>query len=130
MERGGESAGGVGRRSGPPGLVAGAEVGLRPFTDEDVVVFNADVGECQGERGWAANNLAGGVVLTAMARTHKFVGATVPRHHATQVGADGIDSVTADGVSTFNNQVSGITFEALNQAGGRLLDGWRAIHWR
>ena len=51
-----------------------------------------------------------------MARTHKFVGATVPRHHATQVGADGIDSVTADGVSTFNNQVSGITFEALNQA--------------
>ena len=51
-----------------------------------------------------------------MARTHELVGTTVPRHHATQVGADGIDAVAADGVSTFNNQIGGITFEALNQA--------------
>ena len=83
---------------------------------ENVVVFDADVGEGKGEGSRAAHHLAGGVVLTAVTGAHELVGAAVPGHDATQVGADGVDAVAADGVFTLNNQVGGVTFETLYQA--------------
>merc|ERR1712100_528813 len=103
-------------KSGPPGLITSSEVGLGPLAYEHVVVLHADVGQGQRERGRATNHLAGGVVLTAMARAHELVGTTVPGNDATEVGADGVDAVAADGVLAFDDQIGGITLEALYKA--------------
>ena len=86
-----------GKGSGPPGLIARAEIGFSPLAHKDVVVLDAHVGQSKGEGCGAANHLAGGVVLTAVAGAHELVGAAVPGHHAAQVGADGVDAITADG---------------------------------
>ena len=51
-----------------------------------------------------------------MTGAHELVGAAVPGNNATEVGADGIDAVAADGVIAFDDQISGVTFETLNKA--------------
>lgn len=50
-----------------------------------------------------------------MAGAHELIGATIPRHHTAQVGADGIDAVVADRFWPFHGQIGGIALEALHQ---------------
>jgi hypothetical protein len=104
----------------PPGILAGPEVGLHPRDEEDLAVV--DVGVNQGQRlqeqqwrygfssfemgGWGnrgvrssyqrsrpTDDLALVVVLGSVAGAEELVLGGVPRHDASQVGADGVDTV-------------------------------------
>merc|ERR1719305_1967054 len=99
----------------PPGLRVRAEVGLRPRGEGDNVVGRVAMGERQRERRRATNDLAGEVVLGAMARADVLVGGAVPRHDAAEGRAHGVDGVVLNRAILLHDQVVRVALEALHQ---------------
>mmetsp|Transcript_105173 Transcript_105173/g.234709 ORF Transcript_105173/g.234709 Transcript_105173/m.234709 type:complete len:312 (+) Transcript_105173:135-1070(+) len=100
----------------PPGHLPGAEVLLRPRGHGEVSISNRGVRQRQRQGGGAADFLAVGVVLRAVARADEPVCGLHPRHNAAQVGADRIDPEVLDLVATFgSDNVGGLALKALHQ---------------
>merc|ERR1719276_377564 len=99
----------------PPRVKASAEVGLSPGAERDLALSIVDVGEGEGERSRATDDLALVVVLRAVARAHEFVLGLVPRDDAAEVGADRDEAVVRDGLVLLNDEVSGVALEALDE---------------
>jgi hypothetical protein len=73
------------------------------------------VGKGEGEGGRSTNNLALGVVLGSMARALELVLSSDPRDDAAKMGADGIDSEVLNGTIGTDDEVGGVTPEALGK---------------
>ena len=94
----------------PPGLEAGAEVGLGPGGEhDDVRLVDVGVREGEGEGRGAADHLTLVVVLGAVARALELVLSLVPGHDAAKVGAHGVEAVVLDGAVILNDDVGGVT---------------------
>ncbi len=74
------------------------------------------MGQGQGQRGGTADHGPFRVVLAAVAGTDELVLAAVPGDHATEMGADRVEADGADGALPFDDQIGGISLEALHQA--------------
>jgi hypothetical protein len=55
------------------------------------------------------------VVLASVARTHELVLGLVPRNDATQVSADGIQTIVLQLVLIIDDQIGSITLQTLHQ---------------
>ena len=94
----------------PPGLEAGAEVGLGPGREhDDVRLVDVGVREGEGEGRGAADHLTLVVVLGAVARALELVLSLVPGHDAAKVGAHGVEAVVLDGAVILDDDVGGVT---------------------
>lgn len=94
----------------PPGLEAGAEVGLGPGGEhDDVRLVDVGVREGEGEGRGAADHLTLVVVLGAVARALELVLSLVPGHDASEVGAHGVEAVVLDGAVILDDDVGGVT---------------------
>ena len=98
----------------PPRVKSGTEVLLGPRAEGDDVVDDVGVGEGERERGRSADDLTLEVVLASVARAHELVLGSVPRNDASQVRADGVDSVVLDS-RVVGHQVGGVSLESLDQ---------------
>merc|ERR1719262_1141393 len=74
--------------SPPPRLQVGAEVGLGPGREVDLVIRHRGVRQGKGEGSWPAHHLPVRVVLRAVAWADVTVGTRNPRHDAAEVCAD------------------------------------------
>jgi hypothetical protein len=64
------------------------------------------------QRSWSTDDLALVVVLGTVAGAEELVLGGVPRHHASQVGADGVDPVGGQRLVLLHHQVRGVTLHA------------------
>ena len=110
----------------PPGLEAGAEVGLGPGREhDDVRLVDVGVREGEGEGRGAADHLTLVVVLGAVARALELVLSLVPGHDAAKVGAHGVEAVVLDGAVILDDDVGGVTLR-WSKGRGRL-EGQRRV---
>ena len=94
----------------PPGLEAGAEVGLGPAGEhDDISLVDVGVREGEGQGRGAADHLTLVVVLGAVARALELVLSLVPGHDAAEVGAHGVEAVILDGAVILDDDVGGVT---------------------
>ena len=98
----------------PPWFRIGSEICLSPRGEINDVIFDFNVGKCQTERSWTSNDFTSLVILRTVAWAHVFVGGSVPWNNASQMGANGIDTIVSNTIFS-RNEVMGITFETLNQ---------------
>ena len=128
------AGGGAGRArgaGGAPGLVARAEVLLRPRPERDLPALVVAVRERERERRRAADHLAVEVVLRAVARALVLERGDVPRHDAAEVRAHGVDREVGERVVLLHDQVVRVALEALDELARRVrhvLDPLRDVH--
>jgi hypothetical protein len=97
----------------PPRLLTSSEIGFSPGREGDNVIINIAVSEGERERSRSTDLLTLGIVLRSVARAHKLVFVLVPGNYATQMGADGVDSVFFNGTLIGNNEVSSLTLQLI-----------------
>mmetsp|Transcript_11791 Transcript_11791/g.25504 ORF Transcript_11791/g.25504 Transcript_11791/m.25504 type:complete len:210 (+) Transcript_11791:609-1238(+) len=78
------------------------------------------VRERQRKRRRATDNLAGGVVLRAVARADVLKLGAVPRDDAAEVGANGVDGVVLERLVLLHDEVVGVALEALHKCAVRV----------
>ncbi len=93
----------------------GTEVSLGPGRENNLAVRLATLGKGKREGGRAADNLAVLVVLAAVAGAAELVGRLVPGHNAAQVSANSVDTELLELLVVVDDEVSGITLQALNE---------------
>merc|ERR1712100_529986 len=102
----------------PPGLEAGAEVGLGPGREhDDVRLVDVGVREGEGEGRGAADHLTLVVVLGAVARALELVLSLVPGHDAAKALGEGAVAreVGLEPLLGLDDDVGGVTLEALGE---------------
>lgn len=102
----------------PPGIFAGAEIFFSPLSEVNPIACHISVGDRQGSRSRTTDHFARRVVLRTMARTHKLVLTGVPRHHATQVGADSVNAIVRDRTIFLNDHIGRVALQSLGEFAG------------
>mmetsp|Transcript_17756 Transcript_17756/g.28675 ORF Transcript_17756/g.28675 Transcript_17756/m.28675 type:complete len:234 (+) Transcript_17756:218-919(+) len=100
----------------PPSLSSGTEVILGPRREHDLaIVGNVTVGKSERKRSRSTDNGSIRSVLRSVARAHELVVGRRPWHNASQVSADGIQTVVFEGLVLLDNKVCGISLQTLGQ---------------
>jgi len=100
----------------PPSLSSGSEVLFRPGGEEDLAVLaGVAVRKSKGKRSRSTNDVSIGGVLGTVARAHELVVGGGPWDDATQVGADGIETVALERLVILDNKVCGISLQSLGK---------------
>lgn len=101
----------------PPRVSTSTEVLLLPALKDNVVsLIGLNMLQSERKRGRSADDLACRVVLGAMAGAHELVLCLIPRHDATQMGANGVERVVLEvGLVVGDNEVGGIAAETLDE---------------
>ena len=91
----------------PPSLLSGTEIFLGPRREKDLsIVGSITVGKSERKRSGSTNNGSIGGVLRSVAWAHELVVGSRPWDNASQVCADGVESIVFQSLVVLNDEVT------------------------